>query len=84
MLLCLFCEFDVAAADELVEHLRNENGRLLEQVANLRSEVASIRHAFTRFYQMFLESLSNGIVKYSWTLTAGLPRMKNIPRTKIF
>ncbi|RVW54284.1 hypothetical protein CK203_080164 [Vitis vinifera] len=36
------------AADELIEHLRNENGKLLEQVAELRSEVASIRHALTR------------------------------------
>ena len=65
MLLCLSCEFDVAAADELIEHLRNENERLLEQVANLRSEVASIRHAFTSFQLMFLESQSNRIVNVS-------------------
>ncbi|XP_058199232.1 uncharacterized protein LOC131314538 isoform X2 [Rhododendron vialii] len=33
----------VTAADELIEHLRNENRRLHEQTNNLRSEAASIR-----------------------------------------
>ncbi|KAG5517484.1 hypothetical protein RHGRI_038028 [Rhododendron griersonianum] len=33
----------VTAADELIEHLRNENRRLYEQTNNLRSEAASIR-----------------------------------------
>lgn len=84
MFLFLFSEFDVAAADELIEHLRNENGKLLEQVAELRSEVASIRHALTRFHWMFFESQSIRIVKCLFTLSAGPPRMKSIPSTKIF
>lgn len=33
----------VSAADELIEHLRNENGRLHGQINDLRNEVASIR-----------------------------------------
>ncbi|CAL5352366.1 uncharacterized protein LOC114303315 isoform X1 [Camellia sinensis] len=34
----------VSAAEELIEHLRNENGRLHGQINDLRSEVASIRY----------------------------------------
>ncbi|XAR62365.1 hypothetical protein NMG60_11017097 [Bertholletia excelsa] len=35
----------VSAADELIEHLRNENDRLRTQINDLRSEVASVRSA---------------------------------------
>lgn len=36
----------IAAAEELIEHLKSENNQLHNQVNNLRNEVASIRHAF--------------------------------------
>ncbi|PON97678.1 titan [Trema orientale] len=35
----------VSAAEELIEHLKSENERLQSQLNDLRSEVASIRHA---------------------------------------
>lgn len=35
--------FADAAADDMIEHLKSENGRLQAQVNDLRSEVTSIR-----------------------------------------
>jgi len=36
----------VAAAEELIEHLKSEKEGLLEQVNELRTELASLRHVF--------------------------------------
>lgn len=38
--------FSVAAAEQVIQQLKSENERLLSQVKDLTSEVASIRHAF--------------------------------------
>lgn len=44
---CFITNFSlVAAAEELIQHLKNENDQLRTQIDDLRTEVASIRHAF--------------------------------------
>ncbi len=42
----LFIFSPVAAAEELIQHLKSENDKLRAQVDDLRSEVTSIRYAF--------------------------------------
>jgi len=36
----------VAAAEELIEHLKSEKEELLGQINELRTELASLRHVF--------------------------------------
>ncbi|XP_034687265.1 uncharacterized protein LOC117915718 isoform X3 [Vitis riparia] len=69
----------VSAADELIEHLRNENGKLLEQVAELRSEVASIRSTKDEEYSKYQNILMEENQKNK-ELSEEIERLRNLQR----
>ncbi|XP_057479975.1 uncharacterized protein LOC130767208 isoform X1 [Actinidia eriantha] len=56
-----------SAADELIEHLRNENERLKAQISNFRSEVTSIRSTKDQQHAEYQKLLTEEIQK---TLTS--------------
>ncbi|XP_059593603.1 uncharacterized protein LOC100854476 isoform X3 [Vitis vinifera] len=67
------------SADELIEHLRNENGKLLEQVAELRSEVASIRSTKDEEYSKYQNILMEENQKNK-ELSEEIERLRNLQR----
>ncbi|XP_057479978.1 uncharacterized protein LOC130767208 isoform X3 [Actinidia eriantha] len=72
-----------SAADELIEHLRNENERLKAQISNFRSEVTSIRSTKDQQHAEYQKLLTEEIQK-SKQLSVEIQRLKNLQGEGLF
>ncbi|PSR90162.1 Interactor of constitutive active ROPs like [Actinidia chinensis var. chinensis] len=72
-----------SAADELIEHLRNENERLKAQISNFRSEVTSIRSTKDQQHAEYQKLLTEEIQK-SKQLSEEIQRLKNLQGEGLF
>ncbi|XP_057483234.1 uncharacterized protein LOC130769993 isoform X2 [Actinidia eriantha] len=72
-----------SAADEMMEHLRNENDRLKAEISNLRSEVASIRYTKDQQHAEYQKLLTEEVQK-SKQLSEEIQRLKNLQGEGLF